>query len=135
MISYQFYVGDGVRNVGDVKGNFVRLNPHLNDGRYFGNSVVTDICKPGDTSKWCGALPTPQIDDKGILTVTLDQRAIAAGLQRRDARGLRALHAARSVLLRRRQQALRGLRLDHRDEARGQLHPPAATSWARTSRR
>ncbi|HSP99710.1 MAG TPA: hypothetical protein VL049_21015 [Candidatus Dormibacteraeota bacterium] len=77
-ISYQLYVGDGVRSVGDVKGSFVRLNPHLNDGRYFGNSLVTDICRPGDTSSWCGALPTPQIDDKGILTVTLDQRAIAA---------------------------------------------------------
>ena len=77
-ISYQFYVGDGVRSVGDVKGNFVRLDPHLNDGAYFGNSVVTDICQPGDTNSWCGALPTPQIDDQGILTVTLDQRAIAA---------------------------------------------------------
>jgi hypothetical protein len=39
--------------------------------------VVTDVCRPGDTSSWCGTLPTPQIDDRGILTVTLDQRAIA----------------------------------------------------------
>jgi cell surface hyaluronidase len=77
VISYQFYVGDGVHSVSEVKGNFVRLNPHLNDGGYFGNSVVTDICKPGDTGSWCGALPTPQIDDNGILTVTLDQRVIA----------------------------------------------------------
>jgi hypothetical protein len=61
-----------------MKGNFVRLNPHLTNGGHFSNSVVTDICEPGDTGSWCGALPTPQIDDKGILTVTLDQRAIAA---------------------------------------------------------
>ena len=79
VISYQFYVGDGVRSVGDVKGNFVRINPHLiRPASHFSNSVVTDICAPGDTNSWCGALPTPQIDDQGILTVTLDQRAIAA---------------------------------------------------------
>jgi hypothetical protein len=77
-ISYQFYVGDGVRNVGDVQGNFVRINPHLYDGVYSGNAAVTDVCRPGDTSSWCGKLPTPQIDEHGILTVTLDQRAIAA---------------------------------------------------------
>jgi len=76
-ISYQFYVGDGVRSVADVQGNFVRLNPHLTNGGDSSNSLVTDICRPGDTNSWCGALPTPQIDDQGILTVTLDQRAIA----------------------------------------------------------
>src|SRR5262249_23755006 len=49
-ISYQFYVGDGVRSVGDVMGNFVRLNPHLTNGGDSSNSVVTDICQPGDTN-------------------------------------------------------------------------------------
>ena len=76
VISYQFDVGDGVRS--DLNGNFVRLNPHITrPGGHFSNSLVTDICKPGDTGNWCGALPTPQIDDNGILTVTLDQRVIA----------------------------------------------------------
>ena len=79
VISYQFYVGDGMRRVGDLNGNFVRINPHLiRAASHFSNSVVTDICAPGDANGWCRALPTPQIDDKGILTVTLDQRAIAA---------------------------------------------------------
>jgi hypothetical protein len=76
-ISYQFFVGDGVRDVADLKGNFVRLDPHLTDGGNFADSVVTDICAPGDTNKWCGALPTPHIDANGILTVTLDQKVIA----------------------------------------------------------
>ncbi|MDX2167265.1 MAG: hypothetical protein SF182_09385 [Deltaproteobacteria bacterium] len=77
-ISYQFYVGDGVRSVADVKGNFVRIDPHITDGGNFADSITTDICAPGDTTKWCGALPTPQIDANGILTVTLDQKVIAA---------------------------------------------------------
>jgi hypothetical protein len=75
-ISYQLFVGDGVRSVADVKGYFVRVDPHLTNGRHFSNSAVTDVCEPGDTNGWCGALPTPEIDEAGILTVTLDQNAI-----------------------------------------------------------
>lgn len=80
-VSYQFYVGDGVRSIDAVNGHFVRLDPHLHGTIGGGNSsfatAVTDACTPGDTSSWCGALPTPQIDANGILTVTLDEKAIA----------------------------------------------------------
>lgn len=81
-ISYQFYVGDGVHTVDQVQGHFIRLDPHLHgtQGGAFASftSAITDVCKPGDTSAWCGALPVPEIDANGILSVTLDNSVIAA---------------------------------------------------------
>lgn len=77
-ISYQFYVGDNVPNVAAVQPRFIRLDPHLHDpaGPSFG-SVVTDPCEPG--TGWCKDMPLPQLDTAtGLLTVTLDQRTIAA---------------------------------------------------------
>jgi cell surface hyaluronidase len=76
-ISYQFYVGEGVKSVADVNGNFVRVDIRQHQGVDFA-ALVHDVCKPGDASKWCGAMPTPQVDGDGILTVTLDQSSIAS---------------------------------------------------------
>ncbi|MDX2167266.1 MAG: hypothetical protein SF182_09390 [Deltaproteobacteria bacterium] len=76
-ISYQFYVGDGVKNVAEVKGNFVRMDIRQHQGSDF-EALVHQVCKPGDTTAWCKALPVPQIDANGILTVTLDQSSLAA---------------------------------------------------------
>src|SRR5262249_8648070 len=70
-ISYQLFVGDGVRDFRDAQGVFVRLDVHQHRLGSDFEAVVLDACTPGDTTRWCGAMPTPQVDANGILTVTL----------------------------------------------------------------
>lgn len=84
VVSYQFFVGDGVNGLAAVQGKYVRVNPHLhvntNDPLDDFRAVVDDTCDPTSGTGWCAGLPVPTVQN-GILTVTLDQRGIAADFQ------------------------------------------------------
>src|SRR5262249_4948955 len=77
VVSYQLYVGDGVQDLSTIKGKWVRITPHLISGGSTYQSNVNDACDPEAGSGWCANLPKSEVKD-GILTVTLDQRPIAA---------------------------------------------------------
>ena len=98
-VSYQLFVGDGTQGVDAIQGRYVRVNPHLVGPTGTEASLVTMPCTPGDPNDWCKNLPVPTVKD-GLLTVRLDQQLDRGRLHHRRARRLRALHAARPVLLR-----------------------------------
>src|SRR4029453_4518240 len=87
VISYQLYVGDNVPD-GDstpLQGRYVRVTPHLTstdntNGLSSFRSQVIDACDPNSTGQWCSGMPKPTVQN-GVLTVTLDQRPIAADYQ------------------------------------------------------
>ncbi len=82
VVSYQLHVGDGASGLAAVQGRYVRVNPHLTSTDNANSlssfrSVVTDACDPMSGSGWCAGMPKPTVEN-GILSVTLDQRSIAA---------------------------------------------------------
>ena len=87
VISYQLYVGDSVPD-GDsspLQGRYVRVTPHLTstdnaNGLSSFRSQVIDACDPNSTGQWCSGMPKPTVTN-GVLSVTLDQRPIAAEYQ------------------------------------------------------
>jgi len=81
-VSYQLPVGDGINDLAALQGRYVRVNPHVTSTENANSlssfrSVVTDACDPSSGSGWCAGLPKPTVTN-GVLTVTLDQRPIAA---------------------------------------------------------
>jgi hypothetical protein len=73
-ISYQLYVGQG-STLGNIKGRYVHVTPHLHSIGSAFQSGVRDACEPGSTG-WCKDLPVPTVDANGILNVVLDQRGV-----------------------------------------------------------
>lgn len=86
VISYQLHVGgDDVNGPGAINGRFVRVTPHLTstdntNGLSSFRSLVVDACDPTVAGGWCASMPMPTVEN-GVLTVTLDQRSIAADFQ------------------------------------------------------
>jgi len=84
--SYQFFVGDNVNGLSAIQGRYVRIDPHVTsddnaNGLSSFRSLVTMPCDPDNSSgQWCDGLPKPTVTN-GILSVTLDQRPIAADFE------------------------------------------------------
>ena len=75
VISYQIPVGDGVNSLSAIKGQWVRVTPHLRTSSDY-QSNVGDACDPSTGTGWCADLPRPTVAN-GILTTEDEAQAKA----------------------------------------------------------
>lgn len=80
--SYSLYVGKGVRDLSQIDGRFVRVDPHLRNGGSEMNSDVMLECDPQKGTGWCGKGSYATLHD-GVVTVTLDHSVVADAFETR----------------------------------------------------